>query len=184
MSKKYMCFLTFQIRRTHKYRFLLIKTRFLNTSPDPADPSKMEHELRLATHQQRAGGQDDGSLNKLPQINDFDTPIVTSIPFTSNPGLLTSGPQRVSLDFSLFHLLIYHKCFLKITKIEKAYPELSIGVIHNYSATCLFHIFERLCWTQPTNLIAVLLPKTQVAARAPYDVLDPWEIWEGSGCDL
>ena len=28
----------------------------------------MEHELRLATHQQRAGGQDDGSLNKLPQI--------------------------------------------------------------------------------------------------------------------
>ena len=31
------------------------------------DPAKMEHELRLATHQQCAGGQDDGSLNKLPQ---------------------------------------------------------------------------------------------------------------------
>ena len=29
----------------------------------------MEHELRLATYQQRAGGQDDGSLNKLPQMN-------------------------------------------------------------------------------------------------------------------
>ena len=61
-NRKY--FLTFQIRRTRKYRFLLIKTRFLNTS---ADPPEMEHELRLATHQQRAGGQDDGSLNKLPQ---------------------------------------------------------------------------------------------------------------------
>ena len=35
---------------------------------DPPDPPEMEHELRLATHQQRAGGQDDGSLNKLPQI--------------------------------------------------------------------------------------------------------------------
>ena len=50
-----------------QYRFLLIKTRFLNTSADPGDPLEMEHELRLATHQQRAGGQDDGSLNKLPQ---------------------------------------------------------------------------------------------------------------------
>ena len=69
--KQTPCFLTFQIRRTRKYRFLLIKTRFLNTSPDPADtpdPAEMEHELRLATHQQRAGGQDDGSLNKLPQM--------------------------------------------------------------------------------------------------------------------
>ena len=51
-----------------KYRYLLFKTRFLGTAPDPADPGKMEHELRLATHQQRAGGQDDVSLNKLPQI--------------------------------------------------------------------------------------------------------------------
>ena len=57
--------------RTRKYRFLLIKTQFLDTSadpPDPPDPAEMEHELRLATHQQHAGGQDDVSLNKLPQI--------------------------------------------------------------------------------------------------------------------
>ena len=33
----------------------------------------MEHELRLATHQQRAGGQDDGSLNKLPQMSHINT---------------------------------------------------------------------------------------------------------------
>ena len=31
----------------------------------------MEHELRLATHQQRAGGQDDVSPSKLPQITTF-----------------------------------------------------------------------------------------------------------------
>ena len=67
-------FLTFQITRTRKYRFLLFKNQFLNTAADPpdpadpADPPEMEHELRLATYQQRAGGQDDGSLNKLPQI--------------------------------------------------------------------------------------------------------------------
>ena len=64
-------FLTFRNRRSRKYRFLLFKNQFLGTSADPADPpnpDKMEHELRLATHQQRAGGQDDGSLNKLAQI--------------------------------------------------------------------------------------------------------------------
>ena len=64
-------FLTFRNRRSRKYRFLLFKNQVLGASPDPADPAdpgKMEHELRLATHQQRAGGQDDGSLNKLPQI--------------------------------------------------------------------------------------------------------------------
>ena len=33
-----------------------------------SDPPEMEHEVRLPTHQQRAGGQDDVSLNKLPQI--------------------------------------------------------------------------------------------------------------------
>ena len=32
------------------------------------DPGKMERELRLATHQQRARGKDDVSLNKLPQM--------------------------------------------------------------------------------------------------------------------
>ena len=67
-QKTILFFLTFQIRRTRKYRFLLIKTRFLNTAADPADPPEMEHEVRLPTHQQRAGGQDDVSLNKLPQI--------------------------------------------------------------------------------------------------------------------
>ena len=64
-------FLTFQITRTRKYRFLLFKYQFLGTAPDPPDPGnpgKMEHELRLPNYQQRAGGQDDGSLNKLPQI--------------------------------------------------------------------------------------------------------------------
>ena len=70
-------FLTFQSRRTRKYRFLLFKNRFLGTAadpPDPADPDnpgKMEHELRQATHQQRAGDKDDVSLNKLPQIIPF-----------------------------------------------------------------------------------------------------------------
>ena len=67
ISKQHSVFLTFQIRRTRKYRFLLIKTRFLDTAPDPADPAEMEHEVRLPTHQQRARGQDDVSLNKLPQ---------------------------------------------------------------------------------------------------------------------
>ena len=67
-------FLTFQITRNRKYRHLLFKTRLLGTAPDPG---KMEHELRLATHQQRAGGKDDVSLNKLPQNR------VVRGPFTS-----------------------------------------------------------------------------------------------------
>ena len=45
-----------------------MNTQFLNTSGNPADPAEMEPELRLAIHQQRAGGQDDESLNKLHQI--------------------------------------------------------------------------------------------------------------------
>ena len=51
--------------------FSLFKNQFVGTSADPPDipdPAEMERELRRATHQQRAGGQDDGSLNKLPQI--------------------------------------------------------------------------------------------------------------------
>ena len=75
-------FLTFRNRRSRKYRFLLFKNQFLGASPDPpdpADPAEMEHELRLATHQQRAGGQDDGSLNKLPQINFFPIGLQTPI---------------------------------------------------------------------------------------------------------
>ena len=60
--------LTFQITQTRKYRFVLFKTRFLGTAGELPDPPEMEHELQLATHQQRAGGQDDVSLNKLPQI--------------------------------------------------------------------------------------------------------------------
>ena len=73
-------FLTFRNRRSRKYRFLLFKNQFLGASADPADPAdppdppEMEHELRLATHQQRAGGQDDGSLNKLPQIRRKNPP--------------------------------------------------------------------------------------------------------------
>ena len=40
----------------------------------------MEHEVRLPTHQQRAKGQDDGSLNKLPQIMDIaDTVHIANI---------------------------------------------------------------------------------------------------------
>ena len=54
--------------RKRKYRFLLSKNLFLGTAADPADPGNMEHELRQATHQQRAGGKDDVSPNKLPQI--------------------------------------------------------------------------------------------------------------------
>ena len=49
----------------------MFKNQFLGTAPDPADPPdppEMEHEVRLPTHQQRAGGQDDVSLNKLPQM--------------------------------------------------------------------------------------------------------------------
>ena len=75
MSKPTVCiFLICQIRRTRNAPILNDQKRFLNTSADPPDPvdpmvpDKMEHELRLATHQQRAVGQDDGSLNKLFQI--------------------------------------------------------------------------------------------------------------------
>ena len=71
MQKRY-CFLTFQITRTRKYRFFLFKNQFLRTSADPADPPEMEHELQLESYQQRAGGQDDGSLDKLPQISGND----------------------------------------------------------------------------------------------------------------
>ena len=46
--------LTFRFTRKSKYRFLLSKTRFLNTAPDPIN-SEMEHKLRLTTHQQRTG---------------------------------------------------------------------------------------------------------------------------------
>ena len=64
-------FLTFQITQTRKYPFFLFKTRFLNTALDPLNPPEMEHKLRLATHQQRAGGKDDGSLNKLPKMSSY-----------------------------------------------------------------------------------------------------------------
>ena len=69
--KNLMLFLTFRITRKRMYRYLLFQTRLLNTAAnpsDPPDPGKMEHELRLATHQQCAGGKDDVSLNTLPQI--------------------------------------------------------------------------------------------------------------------
>ena len=62
---------------------LLFKIRFLHTAPDPGNPvnpPEMEHELRLATHQQRAGGQDDGSLNKLPQIMEMVASKAESMP--------------------------------------------------------------------------------------------------------
>ena len=59
--------LTFQITWKRKKRYLLFKTWFWGTASDPADPAEMEHKLRLATHQQRTGGQDDMSLNKLPR---------------------------------------------------------------------------------------------------------------------
>ena len=78
-------FLTFRNRRSRKYGFLLFKNQFLSTSPDPGDPDKMEHELRLATHQQRAGGQDDVSLNKLPQINQMMGKIELTIPLKRLP---------------------------------------------------------------------------------------------------
>ena len=50
----------------------------------------MEHELRLATYQQRAGGQDDGSLNKLPQIRKQ----VLLAPFAACAGHFFHGPQN------------------------------------------------------------------------------------------
>ena len=65
-------FFAFQITQERKYQLLLSKTQFLGTAPDPADPGnplEMEHELRLATYSHHAGGQDDVSLNKLPQMN-------------------------------------------------------------------------------------------------------------------
>ena len=61
---------------------LLFKARFLNTSLNPADPPEMKHELWLATHQHRARGQDDMSLNKLLQLK--NTPkflLITPILF-------------------------------------------------------------------------------------------------------
>ena len=57
-------FLTFQIRRSRKYRLLLFKHHFLGTSPDPADLPEMEHQLQLATCCQRARGN--RSLSKVP----------------------------------------------------------------------------------------------------------------------
>ena len=65
-------FLTFQITRTRKYRYLLFKTRFLGTPADPADlpdlpetrheawcttPGTLAPEVRMTV-----------VLNKLPQI--------------------------------------------------------------------------------------------------------------------
>ena len=76
MSKS-IVFFDFSNHAKAQVPFLLSKYRFFGTAPDPLDPAdpinpgKMEHELRQATHQQRAGGKDDVSLNKLPQIN-FD----------------------------------------------------------------------------------------------------------------
>ena len=66
MSKKHFVFY-FSNQRSQVPIFIDQNTIFEHL-PDPADPPEMEHELRLATHQQRAGGQDDGSLNKLPQM--------------------------------------------------------------------------------------------------------------------
>ena len=63
-------FFDFSNHANARVQILLPKTRFLNTAPDPPDPAEMEHKLRLATYRHRAGGQDDVSLNKLPQMID------------------------------------------------------------------------------------------------------------------
>ena len=39
-----------------------------NSEPDPADPAETQHAVRNRHWVPHAGGQDDGSLHKLPQI--------------------------------------------------------------------------------------------------------------------
>ena len=92
--------MTFQIRRTRKYRFLLFKNQFLGTAPDPpdpADPPEMEHEVRLPTHQQRAGGQDDVSLNKLPQISNC-------LIYQGSCGIMNTWTRRFMTRHGMEHL--------------------------------------------------------------------------------
>ena len=97
-----MFFLTFQIRRKRKYQSSLIKTRFLNTSgnpADPPDPAEMEHEVRLPTHQQRAKGQDDGSLNKLPQIKTGRSPMAHDhFKTPPDPKKANTNPKMIQKD--------------------------------------------------------------------------------------
>ena len=62
----------FQIKRKRKYIYYMysivsFETRFLNISGNSEHSLEMESELRLATHQQCAGGQDVMSVNKLSQ---------------------------------------------------------------------------------------------------------------------
>ena len=76
-----------------KYRFLLFKIRFLGTAPDPADTRNMEHELRLATHQQRAGGKDDVSVNKLPQTKEV-------LEYMQRMPRVHNGILRVNADYN------------------------------------------------------------------------------------
>ena len=64
----------------------------------------MEHELRLATYGHRAGGQDDVSLNKLPQITSCATQEKGSIP-TAWIGI--SADLFLEAALAKIHLLRY-----------------------------------------------------------------------------
>ena len=66
-QKHKMCLWLFKSHESARTDFHCSKNDF-GARPRLPDPGKMEHELRQATHQQRAGGKDDVSLNKLHQI--------------------------------------------------------------------------------------------------------------------
>ena len=59
-------FFDFSYHPTVEVQFFTVRNMVFERGPGSPE---MEHELWLATHQQRAGGQDEVSLHKLPQIN-------------------------------------------------------------------------------------------------------------------
>ena len=78
----------------------------------------MEHKLQLATYGQHAGGQDDGSLKKLPQTKfyDFHKHILDQALYQDrvNPGS-SARPQDGAvtiarhIDFHLIHKHFFEK---------------------------------------------------------------------------
>ena len=55
-------------RATFAEKTFVKRTKMI-PSPDPGDEAEMVHGLQLGTSPTRAGGQDDVSLDKLPQMS-------------------------------------------------------------------------------------------------------------------
>ena len=67
--QKNRMFFDFSNQANAQVPIFTVQKSIFGRRPGSSQSPEMEHEVRLATHQQRAGGQDDVSLNKLPQMS-------------------------------------------------------------------------------------------------------------------